>query len=131
MQYWEQNKSEDYYSIAFGKKGLKIFNEYEMLLFPIWHQSHFFLLVGFPKRERWEFYNNLDNDADWSYTRHFVSVSLLTFIYLYFSISCTNCWKMALIQLGQWEKHTRSYTHFKPTLLQEKDFHYTFSQYTH
>ena len=84
MQHWEQNNLTDYYCIAFGKEGLRKYSEYQMLFFPIWHESHYFLLVGYPKREKLEFYNSLDNDADWEYTRHFVSLSLLKNMYYIF-----------------------------------------------
>ncbi|RWR72993.1 hypothetical protein CKAN_00124200 [Cinnamomum micranthum f. kanehirae] len=43
-----------------------------MLFFPVWYQSHFFLVVGYPKGEKWHFYNSLDSDVYWKYTRHFV-----------------------------------------------------------
>ncbi|RWR73353.1 serine/threonine-protein phosphatase 7 long form [Cinnamomum micranthum f. kanehirae] len=71
-QHWEQKNLTDYYHIAFGKERLREIGEYEMLFFLVWYQSHFFLVVGYPKREKWHFYNSLDSDVYWKYTRHFV-----------------------------------------------------------
>lgn len=85
IQHWEQKNLTDYYCIAFGKEGLTDFSEYQMLFFPVWYQSHFFLLVGYPKREKWEYYNSLDSDDYWKYARHFVSIFLLLkYIYYIF-----------------------------------------------
>ncbi|XXG62071.1 hypothetical protein AAC387_Pa05g0513 [Persea americana] len=43
-------------------------DEFDVFLFPVWHESHFYLLVAYPRLKRWEYYNTMGwTKRHWEY----------------------------------------------------------------
>ena len=77
-------------SVAFNFCHSFQMDDFDAFLFPIWHQSHFFLVVGYPRFKRWDYYNTMWwRKHHWEHALAFVScLKLLNFRHLCSFIGC-------------------------------------------
>lgn len=71
--YVHAETSEKHIQNSFVLAMLENMTEKEFLFFPVWNNHHFFLIVGRVGVRKWEYYNSLNREGDYTFAVRYVS----------------------------------------------------------
>ena len=87
QSWWRSNNTKALQDNVWGRDGTKVWeaSKKRLLIFIMWHEHHFTLLVGYNEERRWEFYNSLKSDRTTvNVAKEFVSTLIQMLLILQF-----------------------------------------------